>query len=443
MSVGAVGGVDDARNVGAELLGTDNRKSIVRFVPPSTRRLLGRITGVLFVVPGLFVVTLAGSAQNVANPGAATGLGFVAVAVGCILLGIGIVGSSLVENDTLWTVSVPATLLVAVVLISLGLSFAGPHWTIVTGLYLEAPIFGFYLLRRMVAVGFIVVVAAAFAIVLAVGTGYASPAFQWVALVSTVAGVGAGVGEFIARADQLAASEREAHAEVERLNRTLEQRVTAQVDELGRLGRLRRFLSPQVAEAMLTSRGEEVLQPHRRQIAVFFCDLRGFTTFAGGAEPEEVVEALDEYYKVVGSVLRRYDATVGAFAGDGIMAYLNDPVPCEDPAGSAVRMAMDLGEPMAAYLERWKRRGHELGYGIGIAFGYATLGIIGFEGRNDYTALGSVVNLASRLCAEATSTQVLVDSRTYDALKDDVCSARREIVLKGFPSPIAAFEIFR
>ncbi|MBV8296166.1 MAG: adenylate/guanylate cyclase domain-containing protein [Acidimicrobiia bacterium] len=170
-------------------------------------------------------------------------------------------------------------------------------------------------------------------------------------------------------------------------------------------------------------------------------DLRGFTTFTGGAEAEEVVEALDAYYKVVGDVLRRHNATVGTFAGDGIMAYLNDPVPCDDPAGTAVQMAIELRGPMAAFIDTWRRRGYDLGYGVGIAYGYATLGTIGFEGRNDYTALGSVVNLAARLCGEAASGQVLVDGRTADALGHRFETMSREVTLKGFASPVAAFEV--
>ncbi|MHB8463790.1 MAG: adenylate/guanylate cyclase domain-containing protein [Acidimicrobiales bacterium] len=233
----------------------------------------------------------------------------------------------------------------------------------------------------------------------------------------------------------------DAHRQLADLNQNLEERVAAQVAEIGALSGLRRFLSPQVAEALLTAGDESILQPHRRQIAVFFCDLRGFTTFTGGAEPEEVVEALDAYYKIVGDVLRRHDATVGTFAGDGIMAYLNDPVPCDDPAGTAVTMAIELREPMAAFVDTWKRRGHDLGYGVGITYGYATLGSIGFEGRYDYTALGSVVNLAARLCGEAASGEVLVDARTSDALGLRFETLAREVTVRGFASPVTAFRV--
>jgi class 3 adenylate cyclase len=211
--------------------------------------------------------------------------------------------------------------------------------------------------------------------------------------------------------------------------------------EIAALNRLRRFLSPQVAEAVLTAGDEAVLQPHRRKIAVFFCDLRGFTNFASGAEPEEIVEALDAYYEVVGGVIRGHDATVGTFAGDGIMAYLNDPLPCDDPPWTAIQMASELRGPMEEFQSEWARKGFQLGYGTGIAYGYATLGTIGFEGRNDYTAVGSVVNLAARLCGEAAPGEVLIDSKAADALDRRVAVAAREVTLKGFPSPITAFQV--
>ncbi|MBV8296723.1 MAG: adenylate/guanylate cyclase domain-containing protein [Acidimicrobiia bacterium] len=294
-----------------------------------------------------------------------------------------------------------------------------------------------------------------YAVVVATSHGYPGPANRGIAVIGTTLVGAAFLDWLIGLVRKLATQERtthrelevthaqlqEAHLQLADLNQTLEARVAAQVAEIEALNRLRRFLSPQVAEAVLTAGDEAILQPHRRQIAVFFVDLRGFTTFTSGAEPEEVVEALDAYYKVVGDVLRRYEATVGTFAGDGIMAYLNDPVPCEDAPDKAVEMALSLREPMANFLTEWKRRGFDLGYGVGIAYGYATLGTIGFEGRNDYTALGSVVNLASRLCGEAANGQVLVDSRTAGALARPVEVVDRQVVLKGFPSPVRAHEV--
>ena len=213
-----------------------------------------------------------------------------------------------------------------------------------------------------------------------------------------------------------------------------------QVDELGRLNGLRRFLSAPVADAVLSG-DVSVLEPHRRQIAVLFCDLRGFTSFASGAEPEDVVDVLDDYYRTIGDVLRRYDATVGTFAGDGVMAYLGDPVPCEDAAAKAVAMAVDLREPLRRLAGSWTRLGHPIGFGIGISYGYATLGMIGFEGRNDYTALGSVVNLAARLCEGAADGEILVDGRTYDAVRAAVEGDLVEVMVKGLTDPVTAYRV--
>jgi class 3 adenylate cyclase len=247
---------------------------------------------------------------------------------------------------------------------------------------------------------------------------------------------------------RLAADERAAAAKVadlagqlQTLNQHLEVQVASQVAEIDKLRQLRRFLSPQIAEAVMSAGDGDLLAPHRRQIAVFFCDLRGFTAFTNSAEPEEVVEALDEYFKIVGEALQRHNATVGAFAGDGIMAYLNDPVPCNDPPTTAVEMALALRDPMLNLMNEWKRRGFDLGYGVGIAYGYATLGTVGFEWRSDYMALGSIVNLAARLCGEAATGQTLIDSRTASGLQGRFRVAERELLLKGFPAPIRACEV--
>jgi len=334
----------------------------------------------------------------------------------------------------------------------------GPSLSILMGLgyvMLGTTIFVSY--QRRAALIYAAIIAVGYASVVIWQSGNTAPFTRWIVVVGAVVVVGVTVSSLVDRVRDLAQAERrasgeaqraraaadDARAETEELNRTLENRVEAQVAEIESLNRLRRFLSPQVAEAVLSEGDEALLQPHRRQIAVFFCDLRGFTSFTGGAEPEEVVEALDEYYRVVGDVLRRYDATVGTFAGDGIMAYLNDPVPCKDAAGTAVQMALELREPMAAFIDTWHRRGYDLGYGVGIAYGYATLGTIGFEGRNDYTALGSVVNLAARLCGEAGSGQVLIDGRASEALDQRFEVNGRSVMLKGFASPVPAFEVVR
>ena len=183
---------------------------------------------------------------------------------------------------------------------------------------------------------------------------------------------------------------------------------------------------------MLSADAEQLTGPHRARIAVFFCDLRGFTAFTKESEPEEVIADLDDYYRTVGEVLQRHDATIGGYAGDGIMAYLGDPVPHAEPALGAVRMVAELRGELDALVAEWQRRGHDLSYGVGLAYGYATLGVVGFDGRFDYTPLGGVVNLAARLCGAAEAGQVLLDHATYAELDGQVrCDAVFGIELKG------------
>ena len=202
-------------------------------------------------------------------------------------------------------------------------------------------------------------------------------------------------------------------AELAAWNQELEARVNDQVRQLERFGRLRRFLSPPLAQAVLSSEDASLLAPHRRNIAVFFVELRGFTAFTATAEPEEVMEVLSQYHESVGQAVRRFEATVGALAGDGLLAYFNDPLPCPDPARRAVQMALAVRQDMVELIDWWQRAGHDLGYGIGIALGYATLGLIGFEGREEYGPVGTAVNLGSRLCALADQNEILIDQRTY------------------------------
>jgi class 3 adenylate cyclase len=332
--------------------------------------------------------------------------------------------------------------------------FAGPKIEVgVAAMVATAALCPMWFERRKAAAP-IVVVMIGYAVVVTT-KGYPSPLTRWLLVIGTVLVLAALLDWLMTRVRTLAIQERvthrqlaethlrleAAHAELAELNKSLESRVNSQVQEIEVLNRLRRFLSPQVADAVLTGGDESLLNPHRRRIAVFFCDLRGFTTFTSGAEPEEVVEALDGYYQVVGEILHRYGATVGTFAGDGIMAYLNDPIPCDDPSRTAVEMALALREPMATFLAKWRRRGFDLGYGVGITYGYATLGRVGFESRNDYTALGSVVNLAARLCGEASPGQVLVDSRAADELHERFQLVEREVILKGFLAPVVAHEV--
>jgi class 3 adenylate cyclase len=249
-------------------------------------------------------------------------------------------------------------------------------------------------------------------------------------------------GVLTARFIASTSAEQRARTELDEMNATLQRRVEEQVAELDRLGQLRRFLSPEVAEAVVSGERQEVLRPHRQRIAVLFCDLRGFTRFAAQVEPEDVIDVLGAYYRVVGTQLREYGATIGTFAGDGIMAYLNDPVPCADPAARVVQVSCAIRGSLSKEVERWRRLGFDLSFGIGVAVGYATLGVIGFEGRQDYTALGTVVNLAARLCAAAGPAQILLDPRTRSELGPHVRTTPVPgISLKGFPDEMEVFAV--
>lgn len=230
-------------------------------------------------------------------------------------------------------------------------------------------------------------------------------------------------------------------AQIAEWNRTLEQRVQEQVGQIDRLGRLKSFFSPQLAEAIVAG-GEEMLKTHRREISVVFIDLRGFTAFTDQAEPEEVMEMLHAFHAAMGRIVLEHGGTLERFAGDSMMIFFNDPVPTERPAEAAVRMALAMQQAFPALGAEWRKRGFELGLGCGIAQGYATLGQIGFEGRWDYAAIGSVTNLAARLCAEAAGGQVLVDRKTMakvEALAD--AAPLEPLTLKGFKHPVPAFAL--
>jgi len=225
-------------------------------------------------------------------------------------------------------------------------------------------------------------------------------------------------------------------------NRTLEERVTQQLAQIERMDRLKRFLSPQVAELILTSGDDRVLDSHRRQVTVVFCDLRGFTAFAETAEPEEVMGILREYHASVGAIIHKFQGTIERFAGDGLMAMLNDPVPCADPCGQAVRMAAEMRAAVGALTAKWRKHGFNLGFGVGIAHGYATLGRIGFEGRFDYAAIGTVTNLAARLCAEAKDGQILIDGKVQAAVEGVAqLEPLDALTLKGFQRAIQASNV--
>lgn len=225
-------------------------------------------------------------------------------------------------------------------------------------------------------------------------------------------------------------------------NTELEGRVRDQVEELERVGRLRRFLSPQVAELVMARGADTVADSHRREIAVAFADLRGFTAFAETAEPEEVWGVLGEYHAAIGDLVTRFDATLERFTGDGVMVFFNDPVPVEDAPERAVRLGVAMRARVRELAEVWNRRGHDLGFGVGIAQGYATLGYIGYEGRGDYAAIGTVTNLAARLCDAAEAWQVLVSQRVQSAVEDiAVTRPVGDLSLKGLSRPVAAFDV--
>jgi adenylate cyclase len=225
-------------------------------------------------------------------------------------------------------------------------------------------------------------------------------------------------------------------------NKELETRVEAQLGEIERTGYLKRFLPQQLAELIVSQGDERILETHRRDIVVVFCDLRGFTSFAETGEPEEVRDLLREYHAALGPIVTRSEGTLDHFAGDGIMVFFNDPLPCPDPAERAIKMAIEMREAVSRLQDDWRRRGREIGFGIGIAQGYATLGQIGFAERIHYTAIGTACNLASRLCDQALDGQILVSKRVAGAVEGH---ARLEeigdLALKGLSQAVGVFNV--
>ena len=231
-------------------------------------------------------------------------------------------------------------------------------------------------------------------------------------------------------------------AELRDLNLTLEKRVRTQLEQLERLQRLRRFLSPQLADAIVSSGDESILRSHRRQVAMIFVDLRGWTNFVDAVEPEELMRVLREFHDTIGGLVRRFDATVGFIEGDGVQLFFNDPIEVPDAALRAIRLGCTLRQEMAELTARWQKRGYDLDFGAGMALGYATCGEVGFEERSDYAAVGAVTNLASRLADEAAAGQILITQRLYAEVGDDVeVQSMGEFRLKGFQRPVAAFDV--
>jgi class 3 adenylate cyclase len=415
----------------------------VRVLALEEMRRLGRIGALLYLVSGLSVVQIWATARDdVAQPTPylVSGVAAAAVAVGVLVM---LSTASDAFTARVYPEVAIALLFGAALAVPVILYFAGfASFAVGASVYVLPLILGGFVLRRRLAALLFASVAVGHAVLLAVSDDVVAPPSQYLFLLAVLAASSVLVGGLVDRLDRTARREQRAVEALATANEQLSVTVSDQVDELERLARLRRFLAPQVADGILSSGNEAFLAAHRREIAVFFCDLRGFTAFAAEVEPEEVMEVLQEYYREAGEQLHKFEATVGAFAGDGIMAYFNDPNPCDRPASEAVAMAMALRRSLAALQADWSRRGYMLGCGMGIAMGHATLGVVGFEGRSDYTPLGTVVNRASRLCDEATAGQILVDRRVGLLVEPDIeLTALPDLTLKGFAAPVPCFEV--
>ena len=225
-------------------------------------------------------------------------------------------------------------------------------------------------------------------------------------------------------------------------NRSLETRVAEGVNQVDRLGRLKRFFSPSVVDLLLSGSAEDPLKSHRREIAAVFLDLRGFTAFTETSDPEDVMGVIGEYHEAMGQLVMAHSGTLERFAGDGIMIFFNDPVQVDNPAEKAVKMAIAMQERFATLAQGWHKRGYELAMGVGVAQGYATIGAIGFEGRRDYGAIGTVTNLAARLCGEAAGGQILISQRVQGLVADFArTDPVGELTLKGFHRPVMAYAV--
>jgi class 3 adenylate cyclase/CheY-like chemotaxis protein len=274
------------------------------------------------------------------------------------------------------------------------------------------------------------------------GDDYLTKPFEQAALVARVRSL-LRIKELHDKVQQQAEKLQAQTEELSSWNEQLEARVAEQLAEIDRIGRLQRFLAPQVARLIASEEaGEAMLASHRREVTVVFCDLRGFTAFTERSEPEEVMVVLREYHESLGELIFRYEGTLDRFAGDGIMIVFNDPIPCDDHTERAVQLALEMRDRVTELSAQWQRKGHRLGFGVGVASGYATLGQIGFDQRREYTAIGSVINLASRLCDEARPGQIVIGQRAFSAIEHRVEAASiGDLKLKGFSDPVAAYEI--
>jgi class 3 adenylate cyclase len=406
-------------------------------------RRVALIAGILWMTFGLSGFLLQVSSRDLLpHPAAHLALQIVSVVTGLATLLFGLLVSA-AQLDRWWARAVLALLAASLAGLTLAMVLT-PDGGIIAIAYPIVAITGFYVLSRWMAVTVVASIVVLQGVVEATSD---TPWPMWSILIfvaSTLVAAGYLTGELI---EQLERSRDAEHATAEELadvNADLEAKVAEQVGEVERFSRLRRFLSAPVAEAVLESSDESRLAPHRREIAVLFCDLRGFTAFTKRVEPEEVIEVLDAYYAAAGKHINAFQATLGSFEGDGLMAYLNDPIPCDQPATRVVEMGLAIAEAIDELTPGWQRRGYDLSYGIGMALGHATLGIVGYDGRNDYTALGTVVNLGSRLCSTANARELVVDRRVFLQTEDVFTFTRREpVMLKGFGEPVGNYLVDR
>jgi class 3 adenylate cyclase len=382
-----------------------------------------RATTILFFVAGFAATGMYAIARDAFEHPSVV----LAVALSCLAVGATFAVVVLLWLDRALDLAPPlvhVALLFAGIGTSAALYGAGPdQFMIATVVYLQPLIFACYLLKTSVAFAHITLLGLEFGVALSMSAPIEHPVAQWAFLVGIGSSGALVLGRLADTASEMARSEYEARSLL--------------------AGRLRRFLSQPVADAIAAD-SSELLSPHRRPIAVFFCDLRGFTSFAANAEPEDVVEVLGEYYSTMGRFLDAHKATFGSFAGDGIMAYFGDPLPVDNPTRAALDMAIELATALDALVHRWHHVGYELNFGIGITYGHATLGVVGYEERSEYTALGSVVNLAARISDQAEGGQILLDGRAASQLGEtDEVRPAGDRVLKGLSHPVAVFEAIR